>query len=355
MEENSLSISCPELGLYTTDKLNFDLPTLAIFTGANLPLTRTLSEKFVENLKTSCTVIISAPNIKSLESHAHYLETKCYNPSKNTKAGSLKSTIEIHCATLDFNTNTESIVNVFNKYLISSKTYAYKQAIIFHNAGRITLSKRPEDFSAEEIGNYFRHNVTSSICLNNVFIDVMATHDIKSNLNTNSTCKCFVVNMSSPLAINPVQGLGLGCASKAAKEMYFKVIAIENPNISVLNYSPGPVKVETWQTLVDCSLNLKIKKEDILTPIPTKAMEEISYSSFLLIETKSTVENLIKLLESGSYFSGQHIEYVDKPKPKNISLERNISSNVFKGKLINSSIAKSDSFYIKKLHLPQNK
>lgn len=48
-----------------------------------------------------------------------------------------------------------------------------------------------------------------------------------------------VINITSLAAVQPFSGLGYYCISKASREMFFKMLATENPSLRVLNYSPG--------------------------------------------------------------------------------------------------------------------
>lgn len=56
--------------------------------------------------------------------------------------------------------------------------------------------------------------------------------------------KCCIVNISSLAAVKPFKGLAFYCIGKASREMYFKVLAEENPSLNVLTYSPGK-KIKT--------------------------------------------------------------------------------------------------------------
>lgn len=62
---------------------------------------------------------------------------------------------------------------------------------------------------------------------------------------TSSFLKLFVknerciLNISSSAAIHPIKGVVHYCVGKSSREMYFKVLAQENPDLNVLNYAPG--------------------------------------------------------------------------------------------------------------------
>lgn len=63
-----------------------------------------------------------------------------------------------------------------------------------------------------------------------------------------------IVNISSLCAVQPFKSWGLYCAGKAARDMLFKVLADEEPNILVLNYAPGPLDNEMQASYIQLFL-----------------------------------------------------------------------------------------------------
>jgi sepiapterin reductase len=51
-----------------------------------------------------------------------------------------------------------------------------------------------------------------------------------------------LVNVSSLLGIKPAATFALYCGSKAARKMTTEVVALENPSIRVVSYSPGVMR-----------------------------------------------------------------------------------------------------------------
>jgi len=72
-------------------------------------------------------------------------------------------------------------------------------------------------------------NLYSVTCLTSVFL---------SKFNSDTAERC-VVNITSLLAIEPFKSVGYYCVGKASREMYFRVLALENPSLNILSYSPG--------------------------------------------------------------------------------------------------------------------
>lgn len=81
------------------------------------------------------------------------------------------------------------------------------------------------------------------------------------------------------------------------------MFAAENPDVNVLNYAPGIVETEMWNTLLT-----KVEHPD------TKAAMEAIVADGLVRTTKQTVEYLIQLLKSQEYKSAEFVEYYAIPQ-----------------------------------------
>lgn len=47
------------------------------------------------------------------------------------------------------------------------------------------------------------------------------------------------MNISSLCAVKPFKNWALYCSGKASRDMMFQVLALEEPDVRVLNYAPG--------------------------------------------------------------------------------------------------------------------
>lgn len=97
----------------------------------------------------------------------------------------------------------------------------YEKAVIVHNAGTIgDLSKRTIDMDdLEEWRKYCDLNLFSPIILNSVFMKIFTDETKIARL---------VVNVTSLCAIEPMKSSAFYNTGKAAREMFFKVIIINN-------------------------------------------------------------------------------------------------------------------------------
>ncbi|CAB3372714.1 Hypothetical predicted protein [Cloeon dipterum] len=169
----------------------------------------------------------------------------------------------------------------------------YERAVVVHNAGSLgNLQRTAKDFDdLDEINKYFNLNVGSMILLNTLFLQAFPESDAYKRL---------VVNITSLCGIKPFQGFSMYCTGKATREMFLKVLALEEPTVTVLNYSPGPV-------LTDMA-------DEILAGLQChelrKPFEDLR-SNGQYLTTEKTVEKLMQLLESGKFKSGDHVDVFD--------------------------------------------
>lgn len=84
--------------------------------------------------------------------------------------------------------------------------------------------------SMAEVDSYLSLNVSSCLCL---------TAQLLQALPPRPGARRTVVNVTSLYALQPCRSWVLYCTGKAAREMMFRVLAEEEPDVRVLNYSPG--------------------------------------------------------------------------------------------------------------------
>ncbi|XP_061836609.1 sepiapterin reductase a isoform X2 [Nerophis lumbriciformis] len=109
-----------------------------------------------------------------------------------------------------------------------------------------------------------------------------------------------VVNISSLCALKPFPSWVLYCTGKAARDMMFKVLAEENPDLRVLNYAPGPL---------DTDMQLVIRTQTAEVTIRQTFADMSAQGQLLTCE--ASCAKLIKLLQEDKYKSGDHIDVYD--------------------------------------------
>lgn len=81
-----------------------------------------------------------------------------------------------------------------------------------------------------EVDSYLSLNVSSCLCL---------TAQLLQAFPQRPGARRTVVNVTSLYALQPCRSWVLYCTGKAAREMMFRVLAEEEPDVRVLSYSPG--------------------------------------------------------------------------------------------------------------------
>ncbi|NWT61539.1 SPRE reductase, partial [Erythrocercus mccallii] len=165
--------------------------------------------------------------------------------------------------------------------------------LLVNNAGSLgDISKSFLDLSdLEEINAYFSLNITSALCLTSTALRAFGARP---------GCSRTVVNISSLCALQPFPSWALYCSGKAAREMLFRVLALEEPGIRVLSYAPGPLDT-------DMQLLARTKTGDPGMRQHFQRLQEKGQ----LIECSVSAQKLLRLLQEDSFPSGAHVDFYD--------------------------------------------
>ena len=165
-------------------------------------------------------------------------------------------------------------------------------AMIIHNSGSVGDVSRtaPQHDQMTETDPYFRLNVSSVVALNGVFL-----RRVKDKV-----AHTTVINISSLCAVQPFKSMSLYCAGKAARDMFFRVLATEHPELRVLNYAPGPLVTDMTRKVADTTAD----------PDVQKMFQDGVNGGFLTCA--ASVARLIGILEGDKFESGAHVDYYDK-------------------------------------------
>uniref|UniRef100_A0A8C3BUJ8 Sepiapterin reductase n=1 Tax=Cairina moschata TaxID=8855 RepID=A0A8C3BUJ8_CAIMO len=165
--------------------------------------------------------------------------------------------------------------------------------LVVNNAGSLgDISKSFLDLTdPAEINTYFAFNVTSALCLTTAALQAFGKRPGSSRM---------VVNISSLCALKPFKNWALYCSGKAARDMMFQVLALEEPDVRVLNYAPGPLDT-------DMQLLARTKTGD---PEMRRHFQSLQESG-QLIDCSVSAQKLLKLLEEDAFSSGAHVDFYD--------------------------------------------
>lgn len=250
-----------------------------LVTGASQGIGRQLSESFAHLLGEESLVLLLARNAKGLQ------ET----------ADKLPKGLKVHTESVDLSTATaDKLKDIIIKALGSANPKDFEKAVIVHNAGSIgDVSKSTISMTDLEIWrSYYDLNVFSPAILNGVFMEIF---------NDDTKVTRLVINITSLCGIQPFKTMGYYCSGKAAREMFFKVFAVENEDVNVLNYSPGPVETDMQEIL----------RTDLGDAENKKVFIDMKENGTVLT-TEQTINRLIEILKLQKYKSGDHVDYFDK-------------------------------------------
>ncbi|XP_052091835.1 sepiapterin reductase-like [Mytilus californianus] len=181
--------------------------------------------------------------------------------------------------------------NIFKENKLSIDSF--EQAVIVHNAGTLgDNSKYVKDLvNVSELNTHFGVNLTGNILLNSACLNFFTQERFAHR---------YVINISSLTAIRAFKSFSLYCTVKAARDMFYKVMAEEEPNIRVLSYAPGP-----------CETDMQIKCRENTSDPEVKQMFESMHNEGNVLECDTSIQKLVQILETDTFVSGAHIDYYD--------------------------------------------
>lgn len=174
----------------------------------------------------------------------------------------------------------------------------FDTALVFHNCGTVgDVSKRGSELNnPEQWHNYLHINLIAMIQFNNLVLSSITKQTARHRL---------VVNITSLLAIQGFPSLTQYSVGKAAREAFFRGLAVEDETIKVLNYSPGPVDTAMHDVIAKESFDEKIRSAFSRHDTQSHAVHRAT------LTTEQTVVKMLKHLEGNKFESGARIDFFD--------------------------------------------
>jgi len=171
----------------------------------------------------------------------------------------------------------------------------FQHTILVHNAGSLGNVKRRvvEYEDLEEIQAYFQLNVSSMLLLTSQFFKVFEKR---------AASQRSVVQISSLAGMKSFKTWGYYSAGKASRDMLMKTLALEESDIQVLSWAPGPVETEMYEEAS------KETADDDLRNIFAQSREKGT-----VLSVDQTVSKLVEVLKGKQYTKGEHVDYFDIP------------------------------------------
>ncbi|KAI9298674.1 NAD(P)-binding protein [Neoconidiobolus thromboides FSU 785] len=197
----------------------------------------------------------------------------------------------------DVNSINWENINVKVRETIDSEAFKAsktKKLLFFNNHGTLgDVSKNALELEIAEIQQYLNINLTSFIYLSNLFS--------KWSQHANFDEK-VIINTSSLAATTPMCNSSLYCTIKAARDMFLKVVALEEKktNIKTLNYAPGPMEGR-----MQVILRSELKDQELKTVFQNLQKED------KLVKMSDSADKLVQLVHLNEFESGAHIDFFD--------------------------------------------
>ncbi|KAL0965517.1 hypothetical protein UPYG_G00282350 [Umbra pygmaea] len=254
---------------------------LCIVTGASKGFGRTIAKEISLLLKPRSVLVLAARSCEKLQELKADLDS----------SGAGREGLVTCCVVADLATN-EGVGSVIS----AAKEFSIKDMdnlILINNAASLgDVSRYTQSFTnMAEVDSYLSFNVSSALSL---------TASLLQAFPQQQGLRRCIVNVSSLCALKPFPSWVLYCTGKAAREMMFRVLAEEEPDIRVLSYSPGPMDTDMQIVARDTTADLTVKK---------------SFVSLLnqgqLITCEASCAKLLKVLLEDSYLSGAHLDFYE--------------------------------------------
>ncbi|CAI4231473.1 unnamed protein product [Auanema sp. JU1783] len=173
----------------------------------------------------------------------------------------------------------------------------YDNLFVFHNAGSVGDTSVPcsKILDQENWQVYLNSNLISMILLNNKILAEASSKKFKNR---------YVINITSLIAIQAFPSLGQYGVGKAAREGFFRSLAVEESDLRILSYSPGPVDTDMHTDIHDTTYDAGIKAAfDRKAPSTDVNRQTLT--------TSQTVGKLMEILTANEFTSGSRIDYFD--------------------------------------------
>ncbi|GMS89906.1 hypothetical protein PENTCL1PPCAC_12081 [Pristionchus entomophagus] len=264
--------------------------SLFIVTGASRGIGREIVLQCAARAADASAFLITARNEAALVE----VKTAIKNKNKNARVWI------VVCDMADLNDEAKMSFDTVMREITEQDTY--ESLFLFHNAGYLgDVSKKALKLNdAENWAEFLNANFVNMILLNNLILKWI----------TNLTCpKRYIINLSSILAIQGFVSFTQHACGKAAREAFFRGLAVEEPSIRVLNYAPGPVLTDMYKIVQEKSYDPTIRKAYTVNENGNSAAKSDVHVAQLTPE--QTVTKLVRILNDDQYESGAHVDYFD--------------------------------------------
>lgn len=258
--------------------MDFNKKTFFIITGASKGIGKTMAIECCKLFKPNSLAVLIARSTEGLEKTRKEIQA-------------VNNDIEVKIYSIDLEEATsKDYKKMFADSLTGINVNDFERAFIIHNVGTVgDVSKTAKELSdIDDWKRYYHLNVFGVCALNAEFIARFSVSKL-------------VVNITSGTAIRAFNTMAQYCSGKATREMFFKVLAAEEKDITVLNYSPGPVDTDMISNFQKISKNVDLNER----------FEEMKKNKIILTP-ELTTNKFINVLKELKFKSGDRVDYYDQ-------------------------------------------
>ncbi|XP_068609440.1 sepiapterin reductase a [Brachionichthys hirsutus] len=254
---------------------------LCVITGASRGFGRALAKQVSGLVRAGSVLVLAARSADDLQTLRAEL----------TQSGASPPGLVVQCVAADLGSaqGVESVVTTCK----AAFTEDIDHVFLINNAGALgDVSRYLKGFTdMTEVNSYLSLNVSSMLCL---------TASVLQAFPPRPGLRRTAINVSSLTALQPFPSWVLYCTGKAARDMMFRVLAEEQPDVRVLNYAPGPLDTEMLRNAVSRTADPTIKKSFVDL-----------YAKGEVLTCEASSSKLMKLLLEDSFTSGAHVDFYD--------------------------------------------
>eukprot|EP00842_Homolaphlyctis_polyrhiza_P002906 jgi/Hompol1/3616/HPOL_003303-RA len=297
--------------------------SLVIITGASRGFGKSIALALADSplvTAQATDVILTARNMADLNDTKYAVE-RVFNEADVIT----RHPLNLFTCAVDFSSqNLDTMCDFIVQRTVPHAPSEYTTVYLFNNAGTLGKLARMRDQTLNDIRRNLEVNLTAPILLTSAFLKRFASEVPKS----------VIVNVSSLAAVQPFDTWGMYSATKAARDMLHRVIAVEEANIEteetlpgfgtrrstgqeagsgtseapsrlgrvrVLNYAPGPL---------DTDMQARIRNE--MPDVQLKQVYVKLHEEGQLVDPNDSAHVLISLLEADEFENGAHIDFYDQ-------------------------------------------
>ncbi|KAK7110758.1 hypothetical protein V1264_014581 [Littorina saxatilis] len=260
----------------------FSQKTICFVTGASRGLGKSIAKNFAAKLPAGSMIVLLARSDGDLEAVKNRLLENA--PHVTTLVRQFDQSAQ----------NQQVFKDVFSETLsaVGAKAEDFQQAVLVHNAGSLKPTVYTRNLpDVQELTQYLNTNVAGLIALTSEFLKAFPASSGVSRV---------VINISSLAGVQPFKSWAMYSSGKAARDMFCKVLAAEEPDIRVLSYAPGPLETEMTDKVIES------EDADVHNWAKSAKAEKT------LLPCDTSVAKLIHLLQKNTFDSGAHVDYYDE-------------------------------------------